>query len=84
MSKYGIKIIVISDIGSKNMLNPDPHSEKQFTPRGMLVSSYFVKKLIPLFQSKNPNLTMDNWFTSIPLVDQLKNSLYNITVIGTH
>lgn len=82
-AKYGIKIIMVCDAGSKYMLNAEPYLGKQSTPRGMPVSEYFVKKLITPYQGSNRNLTMDNWFTSIPLIDQLKNPPYNLTVIGT-
>uniref|UniRef100_A0A1B6KLU3 PiggyBac transposable element-derived protein domain-containing protein n=1 Tax=Graphocephala atropunctata TaxID=36148 RepID=A0A1B6KLU3_9HEMI len=82
-AKYGIKIVMICDVGSKYMLNAEPYLGKQTTPRDVPVSEYFVKKLISPYNGTNRNLTMDNWFTSIPLVDELKEAPFNITVVGT-
>lgn len=71
-AKYGLKIIMICDVGSKYMLIAESYLGKHSTQRGIPISEQFVKKLTTSFHESNRNLTMDNWFTSILLVNQLK------------
>jgi len=45
------------------------------------VPKYYVKKLSePLFESGR-NITADNWFMSVPLVQKMKEK--NLTMVGT-
>lgn len=82
-SKYGIKIVMICDVGTKYMLNAEPYLGKGTTGRDEPVSHYHVKNLSAPYHGSNRNLTMDNWFSSIPLTLELLRDPINLTVIGT-
>ena len=81
-AKYGIKIVMICDHGTNYMINAIPYLGKGTTPAQQPASVYFTEKLIETIKNSNRNITMDNWFTSIPLAQKLLND-YGLTMVGT-
>lgn len=82
-AKYGIKFILVCDVGSKYMIRAEPYIGKGSTPAGIQVAEYYVKKLTEPVHGSNRNITMDNWFMSVPLAIDLLKPPYNLTVLGT-
>lgn len=82
-AKYGLKIVMVCDAGSKYMLVAEPYLGKQNTTVQGPLSQYYVKKLTAPFHGSNRNLTMDNWFTTVPLADELLKDPYKLTLLGT-
>lgn len=82
-AKYGLKLVMLCDSGSKYMLNAEPYLGKGSTVTNTPLGQYYVKTLAEPFKGSNRNITMDNWFSSIPLADSLRKDPYNLTIIGT-
>lgn len=83
-NKYGIKIVMVADSNSKYVYNAMPYLGKgtnssENTP----LATYFVKQLCEPVFGTNRNITMDNWFTSLPLASELLQSPYKLTIVGT-
>lgn len=81
-NKYGIKIIMICDNSTKYMVDARVYLGKGTVPPNKPAAEFFVEELVKSIEKTNRNITMDNWFTSIPLV---RNLLFNkgLTVVGT-
>ena len=47
-----------------------------------VVPSYYVRKLSEPIHNTNRNITCDNWFSSVPLFEKMKNDK-KITMVGT-
>jgi len=81
--KYGIKIFSLADARNYYTSNMEIYVGKQ--PEGPFVvdNSAFsvVKRLTLPIQNSGRNVTTDNWFTSIPLMEYLLSR--NITTVGT-
>lgn len=82
-AKYGIKLLMICDVGTKYMLNAMPYLGKNTTPRNVPQAQFFVKELSRPIHGTNRNLTMDNWFTTVSLASELLAPPYNLTIVGT-
>lgn len=82
-SKYGLKIVMVCDVSTKYMINATPYLGKSTQSNGMPLGEYFVKTLTEPIYRSNRNITMDNWFTSIKIADDLLKSPYNLTIVGT-
>lgn len=82
--KYGIKIVMANDVKSKYMLAGIPYLGKQGTrPRdGENLGHSFTKELTQRYHHTNRNVTTDNWFTSVPLIQDLLHNC-GMTLIGT-
>lgn len=82
-AKCGIKIVSICDSDSSYLFNSIPYLGKDLTLAGEIpVSEYYVKELTRTIHGSNRNVTGDNWFTSVPLVDDLLKAPYNLTYVG--
>ena len=81
-NKYGLKIVMICDNATKYMIKAIPYLGKGTTPEGRAVADYFVEQLVGEMRGSHRNITMDNWFVSVPLVKKLYND-YGLTVVGT-
>jgi len=81
-AKYGMKIMVICDSKSSYMLNGMPYLVKKTKPPGAVALGHYVTMELckPYFSSKR-NITGDNWFTSVPLVNKLLEK--GLTYVGT-
>nr|CAH7750575.1 unnamed protein product [Callosobruchus chinensis] len=82
-AKYGIKIVMTCDAGTKYMLDAEPYLGKHTNTDGKPLGEYFVIKLTENIHGSNRNITMDNWFTSVNLADILVKPPYRLTVLGT-
>jgi hypothetical protein len=81
-NKYGLKILMLCDSKTNYMLNATPYVGKTET-HGDSLGSYYVKTLTEKLWGSNRNVTMDNWFTSVPLAQQLLQAPYKLTIVGT-
>lgn len=82
-AKYGIKLEMVCDSGTRYMVNCTPYLGKGTDTRGVPLGEYFVKELTRSIHGTNRNVTMDNWFTSVPLAKQLSQKPYKLTLVGT-
>lgn len=83
-SKYGIKIFMLSDSRTYYTNNMEIYAGTQ--PDGVYQVSNsaqdVVKRMVQPITGTNRNITIDNWFTSIPLaLDLLKT--HKLTLVGT-
>lgn len=65
------------------MCNAIPYLDKSTNKGNEPLASYFVKELSKPIHGSNRNITMDNWFTSVPLAAELLKPPYKLTVVGT-
>lgn len=82
-NKYGIKIVMVADSNSRYVFNAMPYLGKGTNSGNMPLATYFVKQLCEPLNGTNRNITMDNWFTSVPLASELLQSPYKLTIVGT-
>lgn len=80
--KYGMKIVMLNDAKTFYMVNAIPYIGAVPKEKGESVPEYYVRKLSEPLHGTNRNLTMDNWFTSIPIAQRML-TLYKLTVLGT-
>lgn len=82
-SKYGIKILMMCDSGTKYMVNGMPYLGRGTQTNGVPLGEYYVKELSKPLYGSCRNITCDNWFTSIPLAKNLLQEPYKLTIVGT-
>nr|ABZ85926.1 transposase [Macdunnoughia crassisigna] len=82
-SKYGIKILMMCDSGTKYMINGMPYLGRGTQTNGVPLGEYYVKELSKPVHGSCRNITCDNWFTSIPLAKNLLQEPYKLTIVGT-
>ncbi|XP_060804330.1 piggyBac transposable element-derived protein 4-like [Amyelois transitella] len=82
-NKYGIKIVMTVDNSTKYMIDAEPYLGSFTKTDGVPLGEYFVKKLTRTVHGTNRNITMDNWFTSVPLAKSLVKEPYKLTLVGT-
>ncbi|XP_066149862.1 piggyBac transposable element-derived protein 4-like [Euwallacea fornicatus] len=82
-SNDGIKIVMLCDSSSKYMIDANPYLGKSTNTGGLPLANFYVKELTKSIHGSNRNITMDNWFTSVPLADELLEQPYKLTIIGT-
>ena len=81
--KYGLKIISLNDAKTFYMINAIPYVGTVTDKDPMeSVPTYYVRRICEPIYNSGRNVTCDNWFTSVPLVDKMKKD-YNITIVGT-
>ena len=80
--KYGLKIVTMCDSRTFYMVSAIPYIGKEVRANAEPLPHYYVKKLSESIHGTGRNITMDNWFTSIPLADNMVNN-YNLTIVGT-
>lgn len=83
-AKYGIKVFLLCDARTYYTVNMEIYAGNQ--PDGPFEISNkvpdLVKRMIRPISGTNRNVTIDNWFTSIPLaLDLLKD--HKLTIVGT-
>lgn len=81
-NKYGIKVLMICDNGTKYMMNAIPYLGKGSVPKGIVAADYFVDKLTETIKTTNRNVTMDNWFSNVPLAEKMLKE-DKLTMVGT-
>lgn len=82
-NKYGIKIIMVCDVATKYVVNASPYLGKSTKTNGVPLANYFVELLTRPVWGTNRNITMDNWFTNIPLGNKLLEAPFKLTIVGT-
>lgn len=82
-NKYGLKLVMMADSSTKYMCNAMPYMGKNTNTGNEPLATYFVKELSKPYHGSKRNLTMDNWFTSVPLAEELLKPPYNLTLVGT-
>lgn len=82
-AKYGIKLVMLCDVATKYMIDARPYLGKNTKTEGLPLANYFIKELTRSIYGSNRNITMDNWFTSVGIADELLEQPYNLTVLGT-
>jgi hypothetical protein len=80
--KYGLKFWLCVDVNSYYVLNGFPYVGRQPNQerQTQIGASVVLELLQPLYGS-NKNVTIDNFFTSVPLAKELQ--MKNLTLIGT-
>ncbi|CAD7081572.1 unnamed protein product [Hermetia illucens] len=73
---------MMCDCNSKYMTNAIPYIGKGTVPEGLGAGEYFITKLVETVKIRNRDITMDNWFTSLPLLKKLRTE-YELKAIGT-
>lgn len=82
-AKYGVKLVMMCDSGTKYMIDCTPYLGKGSDTGGVPLGEFFVKELTRSIHGTNRNVTMDNWFTSVPLAKKLLQQPYKLTIVGT-
>lgn len=83
-NKYGIKIVMVADSNSRYVYNATPYLGKGTNcNENVPLATHFVKQLCEPVYGTNRNITMDNWFTSVPLASELLKPPYKLTIVGT-
>lgn len=80
--KYGMKIVMINDAKTFYMINAEPYIGAVSKNKDESVPEYYVRKLSEPVHGTNRNVTMDNWFTSIPTANRMLQS-HKLTILGT-
>lgn len=79
--KYGLKIVMMNDARTTYMINAIPYCGKVRTGNEP-VPTYYVRKLSEPIHGTGRNITVDNWFSSVPLFQTMLTA-YNLTMVGT-
>jgi hypothetical protein len=82
-AKYGLKIEMMCDSGTRYMIDALPYLGKGTNTGGLPLGEYVVKEITRSIHGSNRNVTTDNWFTSIPLAKSLLQQPYKLTIVGT-
>ncbi|XP_011146325.2 piggyBac transposable element-derived protein 4-like [Harpegnathos saltator] len=82
--KYGLKILMLNDSEHFYMVSAIPYVGKVTPQNNDSVPTYFVRKLVEMASITETwrTLTMDNWFTSVPLFEKLKKER-QLRAVGT-
>ena len=83
-NKYGIKIVSTVDAKTKYLSNMEIYAGTQPTGPFCVDNSAkeVVKRLLTHVKGSGRNVTVDNWFTSYPLAQELRQQ-YKMTLVGT-
>ncbi|GFT65233.1 DDE_Tnp_1_7 domain-containing protein [Nephila pilipes] len=71
------------DVGTNYMVNPILYLGSNTQTKGISLAPYFIDELTGSIEGTKRNITKDNWFTSIPLAEELLMKLMNITIVGS-
>lgn len=82
-AKYGLKVVMMCDAGAKYMVDALPYLGKGSNQSNLPLGEYYVKELTKSIHGTKRNITMDNWFTSVPLAKSLLREPYKLTLVGT-
>lgn len=65
------------------MIDAIPYMGKGTNTNREPLATFFVKQLTETIRGTNRNVTMDNWFTSVPLAKELLQDPHQLTIVGT-
>jgi len=82
--KYGMKILMLNDAKTFYMISAIPYVGTITPANNDSVPTYFVRQLVERgsLADSSRTITMDNWFTSVPLFMLLKKK-YQLRAVGT-
>ncbi|XP_046666739.1 piggyBac transposable element-derived protein 4-like [Homalodisca vitripennis] len=80
-AKYGLKLVMLCN-SNGYLINAIPYTGKKMDTGRQPQAYYFVDKLSDTIRGSNRNITVDNWFSSVPLFNDML-SKYNLTMVGT-
>lgn len=80
--KYGIKFVTLNDAKTGYMLNAVPYTGIVENERLESIPDFYVRKLSEPIHGSRRNVTTDNWFTSVPIVEKMLTQ-YSLTMLGT-
>jgi len=82
-AKYGIKVQVLTDAKTHYMVKSEVYTGKRNTvsTQNLSIPTEVVLRLVEPVAGSNRNVTGDNWYTSMELVDELKK--HKLTYVGT-
>lgn len=80
--KYGLKIVTMCDSRTFYMVSAIPYIGKEKRVSEEPLALQLVKSLTASIHGTFRNITMDNWFTSIKLADDMLSD-YKLTIVGT-
>ncbi|KAJ4451739.1 hypothetical protein ANN_03210 [Periplaneta americana] len=80
-AKYDIKTVMCCDEKTGYMLTAIPYTGKTMNTNGKPLAEFFVEELSKPIHGTNRNITVDNWFSSIPLFKAMAQR--KLTMVGT-
>lgn len=81
-AKYGVKIFILTDARTSYFVNGSIYCATQYrNPKKLLKPTLEVMNLVQPIVKSNRNVTGDNYFSSVELVDELKEN--GLTYVGT-
>lgn len=80
--KYGIKILMMNDSATSYMINAMPYIGRVQTEITETVPAYYVKTLSTPIHGTGRNITCNNWFASVRVMENIKQN-YNLTLVAT-
>ncbi|KAG0729191.1 PiggyBac transposable element-derived protein 4 [Chionoecetes opilio] len=83
-AKYGLKLVLANDVTTNYLLTGIPYLGKQGTHARVEenLGHTFTRDLTRPYHHTNRNVTVDNWFTSVPLIQDLLHNC-GMTLVGT-
>lgn len=81
--KFGLKFWLLVDVESKYVFNILPYlgKDEMLSRQGRPLAEDVVLRLIEPLKNKGYNITIDNFFTSLPLAEKLKK--LRTSIVGT-
>lgn len=84
--RYGLKLFALNDPSTSYLINSLPYLggitiTDQLKDESL--SEYYFRKVTVPIHGKKHTITCDNWFTSIPLLQRMKEDPYNVLITGT-
>lgn len=73
-AKYGIKIVSCNDVQTSYMFDAEPYVGKG-PGNSDNSSKHYITSLTKTIHNSERNVTCDNWFTQIPLVQEMKKKI---------
>ncbi|XP_071578235.1 piggyBac transposable element-derived protein 4-like [Temnothorax nylanderi] len=80
--KEGLRIVMMNDSDTYYMINAIPHVGKDDKRPQKSMPSYYVRKLSEPIYDSHRNITCNKRFTSVPLVQSMKNKC-SLSMVGT-
>jgi len=80
--KYGLKSVTFNDAKTFYLINAMPYIGKLDIDKGESAREYYVRTLTSSIHNTGRNTTVDNWFTSVRLFDDMLKT-HRCTMVGT-